>query len=133
MTYATTYEKGGAQNKIFKTPGDVIEDDLEFIEMTDEPFSRFSGFYYGNPSADHYNYTSIDYKNKTITISGMSGAGGHGSIDYEFKKSEYNGYQLFKKTDVNNYNNWEVEETTISTYDVYREIIKVEKTKTTNG
>lgn len=131
LTYARTYEKGGSQNKIFKLPTD---DNLEFNEMTNEPFTTFSGFYYGNPSADAYSYTTIDYKNKTITHSGMSGAGGHGKLIYEFKKSEYgDDYRLFKKTDINNYENWEIEETTISTYHNYgREIVKVEKRKKAN-
>jgi len=128
LTYAKTYEKGGSQNKLFKTPD---YNNLEFREMTEEPFSNFSGFYYGNPSADAYSYTTIDYQNKTITHSGLSGAGGHGYIIYEFKKSEYgDDYHLFKKTDVNNYNNWEIKETTISTYDDYgSEIIKINKSK----
>jgi hypothetical protein len=128
LTYAKTYEKGGSQNKIFKTPN---YDNLEFSEMTDEPFANFSGFYFGNPSADAYSYTTIDYKNKTITNSGLSGAGGHGNIIYEFKKSEGgDDYHLFNKTDINNYDNWEIEETTISTYDDYgKEIIKINKNK----
>ena len=128
LTYATTYEKGGSQNKIFKTP---TYDNLEFSEMTKEPFTSFSGFYYGNPSADAYSYTTVDYKNKTITKLGMSGAGGHGKIIYEFKKSEHgDDYQLFKKTDINNYVNWEIEETTIFTYDDNgSEIIKINKSK----
>ena len=131
LTYARTYEKGGSQNKIFKLPTD---DNLEFSEMTDEPFTTFSGFYYGNPSADAYSYTTIDYKNKTITHSSMSGAGGNGELIYEFKKSESgDDYRLFKKTNINNYENWEIEETTISTYDNYgREIVKVEKRKKAN-
>ena len=132
LTYARTYEKGCSQNKIFKSPD---YDSLEFSEMTNEPFNNFSGFYYGNPSADAYSYTTIDYKNKTITQHGASGAGGNGESIYEFKKSEYEDeYQLFKKTDINNYENGEVKETTISKYDSYgKEIIKVDKAKTTNG
>ena len=128
LTYAKTYEKGGSQNKIFKTPD---YDNLEFSEMTNEPFTNFSGFYFGNPSADAYSFTTIDYKNKTITNSGLSGAGGQGNIIYEFKKSEGgDNYHLFKKTDINNYDNWEIEETTISTYDDYgKEIIKINKNK----
>ena len=128
LTYAKTYEKGGSQNKIFKTPD---YDNLEFREMTEEPFSNFSGFYYGNPSADAYSYTIIDYKNKTITHSGMSGAGGRGEIIYEFKKSEGgDDYHLSKKTDINNYDDWEIEETTISTYNDYgKQIIAVKKSK----
>lgn len=128
LTYAKTYEKGGSQNKIFKTPN---YDNLEFSEMTEEPFANFSGFYFGNPSADAYSYTTIDYKNKTITNSGLSGAGGHGNIIYKFKKSEGgDDYHLFNKTDINNYDNWEIEETTISTYDDYgKEIIKINKNK----
>ncbi|TDE04380.1 hypothetical protein [Flavobacterium sandaracinum] len=131
LTYATTYEKGGSQNKIFKSPG---YDSLEFSEMTNEPYTNFSGFYQGNPSADAYSYTTIDYKNKTITHHGLSGAGGSGSIIYEFKKSQTeDDYQLFKKTDTNNYENWEINETTIYKYDNYGKIINVDKTKTTNG
>ena len=128
LTYAKTYEKGGSQNKIFKTPD---YDNLEFSEMTNEPFTNFSGFYYGNPSADAYSYTIIDYKNKTITHSGMSGAGGRGEIIYEFKKSEGgDDYHLSKKTDINNYDDWEIEETTISTYNDYgKQIIAVKKSK----
>jgi hypothetical protein len=128
LTYAKTYEKGGSQNKIFKTPD---YNNLEFSEMTDEPFANFSGFYFGNPSADAYSFTTIDYKNKTITNSGLSGAGGQGKIIYEFKKSEGgDDYHLSKKTDINNYDNWEIEETTISTYDDYgKEIIKINKNK----
>lgn len=128
LTYAKTYEKGGSQNKIFKTPD---YDNLEFNEMTDEPFANFSGFYFGNPSADAYSYTTIDYHNKTITHSGLSGAGGGGNIIYEFKKSEYgDNFQLFKKTDINNYENWEIEETTVFMYDDYgKDIIKISKSK----
>lgn len=128
LTYAKTYEKGGSQNKIFKTPD---YDNLEFNEMTDEPFANFSGFYFGNPSADAYSYTTIDYQNKTITHSGLSGAGGGGNIIYEFKKSEYgDNFQLFKKTDINNYENWEIEETTVFMYDDYgKDIIKISKSK----
>ena len=128
LTYAATYETGGSQNKLFKTPD---YDNLEFREMTEEPFSNFSGFYYGNPSADAYSYTIIDYKNKTITHSGMSGAGGRGEIIYEFKKSEGgDDYHLSKKTDINNYDDWEIEETTISTYNDYgKQIIAVKKSK----
>lgn len=128
LTYAKTYEKGGSQNKIFKTPNE----NLEFTEMINEPFNNFNGFYYGNPSADAYSYTLIDYENKTITQSGLSGAGGFHKIVYDFKKSEYGDYyQLFKKTNVNNYENQEEEETTISKYDIYgKEIIKVDKVKT---
>ena len=128
LTYATTYEKGGSKNKIFKK--DDYEN-LEFSEMTNEPFTNFSGFYYGNPIADAYSYTIIDYKNKTITHSGMSGAGGRGEIIYEFKKSEGgDDYHLSKKTDINNYDDWEIEETTISTYNDYgKQIIAVKKSK----
>lgn len=128
LTYAKTYEKGGSQNKIFKTPD---YNSLEFSEMTNEPFANFSGFYFGNPSADAYSYTTIDYKNKTIIHSGLSGAGGRGEIIYEFKKSKGgDDYHLFKKTDINNYDNWEIEETTISTYDDYgKEIIQINKNK----
>lgn len=126
LTYAKTYEKGGSQNKIFKTPD---YHSLEFSEMTNEPFANFSGFYYGNPSADAYGYTTIDYENKTIKHSGASGAGGIGKVIYEFKKSEGgDDYHLFKKTDINNYNDWEIEDTTIYTYDDYgMQIIAVKK------
>lgn len=129
LTYARTSEKGGSQNKIFKTPD---YDNFEFSEMTEEPFANFSGFYFGNPSADAYSYTTIDYKNKTISQSGMSGAGGHGTVIYEFNKSEYgDDYKLFKKTDINNYIDWEIEETTIYTYDEYgSDIIKIQNSKT---
>lgn len=127
LTYAKTYEKGGSQNKIFKTPD---YENLEFSEMTNEPFTNFSGFYYGNPSADAYNYTTIDYKNKTITHHELSGAGGRGEIIYEFRKTESNDkYELFRKTNVNNASDWNVEETTIYKYDDYGEIIKVDKTE----
>jgi hypothetical protein len=128
LTYAKTYEKGGSQNKIFKTPD---YNSLEFSEMTNEPFANFSGLYFGNPSADAYSYTTIDYKNKTIIHSGLSGAGGGGNIIYEFKKSEYgDNFQLFKKTDINNYDNWEIEETTVFMYDDYgKDIIKISKSK----
>lgn len=127
LTYATTYEKGGSQNKIFKIPND---DNLEFSEMTEEPFTNFSGFYYGNPSADAYNYTVINYKNKTITHHELSGAQGSGKIIYEFKKIDKNSqYKLFRKINVNNSESWDVEESTITKYDDYGEIIKVDKTK----
>lgn len=128
LTYATTNEKGGATNKVFKK-----DNEGEFSEMNNEPFTNFSGFYYGNPSADAYSYTTIDYKNKTITQYQLSGAGGSGEIIYEFKKADYDSkYKLFKKTNRNNFENWEVEETIISKYDDYGELLKIEKTKTTN-
>ena len=125
LTYATTYEKGGSKNKIFKK--DDYEN-LEFSEMTNEPFTNFSGFYYGNPSADAYNYTSIDYKNKTITHHELSGAGGSGEIIYEFKKSDNNSnYILFRKTDENNSENSEIRKSTVFKYNDYGGIISVYK------
>ena len=134
LTYAKTYEKGGSKNKIFKAPdyeSFSTDGNLEFSEMTNEPFNNFNGFYYGNPSADAYSYTTINYNNKTIIHSGMSGAGGRGDEIYEFKKSEYgNDFQLFKKTDINNYDNWEIEETKVFMYDNYgKEIIKISKSE----
>lgn len=125
LTYAILYDKAGSPNKLFKT-----DDDGEFIEMTNEPFTDFSGFYYGNPSADVYRYTIVDYENKTIIQYNLEGSQGRGKIIYEFNKTDDNpNYKLFKKTNINNFKNWEVEETIIYKFDDYREIIKVEKTK----
>jgi hypothetical protein len=125
LTYAKTYEKGGSQNKLFKIPD---YNNLEFREMTDEPFSNFSGFYYGNPSADAYGYTTIDYENKTITHHELSGAFGSGEIIYEFKKTNNNPkYILFRKTDENNSENTEIQKSTVFKYNDYGEIISVDK------
>lgn len=125
LTYATTYEKGGSINKIFKKDDN---ENLEFSEMTEEPFTNFSGFYYGNPSADAYNYTTIDYENKTITHHELSGAFGSGEIIYEFKKTNNNpNYILFRKTDENNSENSEIQKSTVFKYNDYGEIISVDK------
>ncbi|KQO24949.1 hypothetical protein ASF10_07190 [Flavobacterium sp. Leaf82] len=127
LTYATTYEKGGSINKIFKKGADK---NLEFSEMTNEPFTNFSGFYYGNPNADAYNYTTIDYKNKTISHHESSGDGGSREIIYEFKKTNNNpNYILFGKIDKNNFENSEIQKRTVFKYNDYGEIVSVDKIK----
>lgn len=132
LTYATIYGKGGSTNKIFKI---TDYNGVKFSEMTNEPFTSFRGFYFGNPSADHYGYTIINYNRKSITHSGLVGAGGQYSSIYEFKKSEYGGgYQLYKKTEINlNMVGYGRTDGTIAYYyDDNGEVLSINKMKSAN-
>lgn len=97
LTSAIKWDKGGSQNILFSKTYDT-----EFLEMKNEPFSNFSGFYNGNSESLAYGNTKIDYKNKRIIESGICGAMCSSEIVYEFKTNEVlKSYILSKKTEIN--------------------------------